>query len=185
MRSKIWLNVFLKSLDKMSNVLDASTGDKWTQSMGLVMDTVGKELHCGVVRRRPEASDKEESGEYLNIDFMFFDEKDYDEDNNVLPRAVIEHENMYNPEKIQYCLWKILCINTPLKVLICYQANASKIIPLKKQLEDTVRKGRLMDGAHSDLLIIIGDDTKDDDSEWHEIFNVFEWRNDRLEIIKN
>ncbi|MGE5443097.1 MAG: hypothetical protein ACM3SR_00650 [Ignavibacteriales bacterium] len=43
-------------------------------------------------------------------------------------------------------------------------------------------KRELMKGEDSELLVIIGDDSKNEDSTWSEYFKYFEWRNDRLEI---
>ena len=150
------------------------------------MDKIGEDLYCGVSGRKSNISPQEESREYLTIDFMFFNKKDYNEDKSVLPSAVVEHENNPSRKKIEYCLWKISCVKSPLRVLICYQPNADKIESLREHLEVVVWEGNLMKGDNADLLIIIGDSSLDNstDSEWNEYFQVFEWRNDSLKVSK-
>lgn len=123
MRGRQCLESFFIALGETEDVLDSSTDEKWTRSIGIVMDKIGENLHCGVSRRRAEMQ-SHVSGEYLNIDFMFFDKRDYNSGRSVLPRAVVEHENAFNKNKIEYSLWKILCVRSPIKVLICYQRNA-------------------------------------------------------------
>jgi hypothetical protein len=126
MRGRQWLESFIIALDETEDVLDSSTDESWTRSIGIVMDKIGENLHCGVSRKRVEIQNQE-SEEYLNIDFMFFDKRDYDSDRSVLPRTVVEHENSFDKNKIEYCLWKILCVRSPIKVLICYQRNAADV----------------------------------------------------------
>ncbi len=196
MRGRLWLNYFSRAME-----LERPTYPKWeeltdsalTEFMGRVMDGVGKRMNCHVARRRPE--NKESSGEYLNIDAVFIDRAEYDLikkergwDPFVLPRAVVELENRYVIEKISYCLWKILCVRAPIRVLICYQRNTDKVTTLKRHLENVVWQGSLMKGTDGDLLVIIGDDQKFRKIKGlpplGEYFSVFEWRNDRLEKIE-
>ncbi len=160
---------------------------EWTNFMRNVMDRVAEKMNCHVARCRPE--NRERGGEYLNIDAVFIDNTEYDlieeEENEwdpfVLPRAVVELENDYDVKKISYCLWKILCIRAPIRVLICYQSNRARVTFLKKQLEDVTWQGSLVKGTDGDLLVIIGDDSTGDEASWEDYFTVFEWRNDRLE----
>jgi len=184
MRWRRWLESFIKTLNENKNELDYSTDTMWTQSIGLVMDEIGKKLHCGVSRIRLKTSNKEESEEYLNIDSMFFDIDDYNEAEYVLPRAIVEHHNDFSKEDIVYCLWKLLCVRSPFRILICYQAETNDIEVLRKRLEDVIWEGSLMKGTNSDLLVIIGDESKPEEAEWNEYYNIFEWRNDKLEKIE-
>lgn len=188
MRAKVWLESFFKHLNEIDDkeLYDQLPSGRWTKKVSQVMDQVGEDLYCGVSGRKSDTSRQEESEEYLSIDFMFFDKKDYNEETGVLPRVVVEHENNPNKEKIEYCLWKILCIRSPLRVLICYQPNADKIESLREHLEVVIWEGNLMKGDNADLLIIIGDQSLENkrDSEWNEYFRVFEWRNDSLKVSK-
>jgi len=182
LRGRLWLENFVRIVDKMgSKKLDPSTNSDWTAGMMTILDKVGKELACEVIRIKPEAINKEDSGEYLTIDVMFFDEKESDE--YILPRVVIEHENMENIDKIKYCLWKILCVRSPVRVLICYQDGEEKVEILRKHLENIIWKGSLMKGDSGDLIVLIGNEIETD--YWGEYFKTFEWRNDRLEEIKD
>ena len=155
------------------------------------MDAVGKRMNCSVVRRRPD--DKKLSGEYLNIDAVFIDDAEYDLligeekkwDPFVLPRAVVELENSFDPQKISYCLWKILCVRAPIRALVCCQKNSDKVSALKQQLEDVIWRGSLTKGTDGDLFVIISDESVvETDAPWSDYFSVYEWRNDRLEKIE-
>ncbi len=191
MTGRLWLNHFTRIVvsEHQKHPEGVKGGDSgWTEFMQSVMDRVAEGMNCRVARIRPE--NKEESGEYLNIDAMFIDNaayipgKKYDEyDPFVLPRAVVELENNYDKEKISYCLWKILCVRAPIRVLICYQEGADKVTTLRKRLEDVICQGSLMKGTDGDLLVIIGDETREK-LPWGEYYRVFEWRNDRLEKIE-
>jgi len=188
MRAKVWLESFFKHLNEIDDkeLEDELTSGKWTEIVSKVMDKIGEDLYCGVSGRKPDTSGQEESEEYLGIDFMFFDKKDYNEETSVLPRVVVEHENNPSKKKIEYCLWKILCVRSPLRVLICYQPNANKIESLRKYLEVGVWEGNLMKGDNGDLLIIIGDQNLENkrDLEWNEYLQVFEWRSDSFKEWK-
>jgi hypothetical protein len=179
MRGTLWLDAFIEALKENEDKLDDSTDAKWTESIALVMEEVGAKLHCGVSCKK---SNKEESEEYLGIDFMFFYKKDYDKDEKVLPIAIVEHENGY--KNIGYPLWKILSVHSTVKVLICYQSNTKNVALLKQQLEDTIWQGNLMKGSDSDLLVIIGDESVKDEEEWEKYYKVYEWRNGKLEKIE-
>ena len=199
MRGRLWLKYFTEMLvekRKDKSKVEFKNGE-WTEFLGEVMDGVGKKMHCHVTRIRPE--NKEASGEYLSLDAVFIDEAEYgriQKDSrwgpSVLPRAVVELENGYDRGKISYCLWKILCIRSPIRVLICYQSNAKEVSGLKEHLENVIWKGSLMKGTEGDLLVIIGDDSVSEswtpDMPWGEFygkyFSVFEWRNDKLEKIE-
>jgi len=204
MRGRLWLNYFTEMIvakrqDKEYPVEPSYWRDaEWTEFMRKVMDSVGEKMNCRVVRLRPD--DKERSGEYLNIDAVFIDEAEYDLvekekiewDPFVLPRAVVELENSSKSMKISYCLWKILCVRAPIRVLICSQSNKDEVITLKEYLERVIWRGSLIKGTEGDLLVIIGDESVSKSwapgVPWGEYygkyFSVFEWRNDRLEKIE-
>lgn len=188
MRAKVWLESFFKHLNEIDDkeLEDELTSGKWTEIVLKVMDKIGEDLYCGVSGRKSDTSGQEESEEYLGIDFMFFDKKDYNEETSVLPRVVVEHENNPSKKKIEYCLWKILCVRSLLRVLICYQPNANKIESLTRYLEVGVWEGNLIKGDNGDLLIIIGDQSLENkrDLEWDEYFQVFEWRSDSFKVWK-
>jgi hypothetical protein len=190
MRGRIWLKYFMRVIEtEYPNNKKSWTDSEWTEFLGGVLDRVAKKMNCEVARRR--LKNKEGSGEYFNIDAVFIDKSEYDYieediewDPFVLPRTVVELENSYDFQKISYCLWKIFCIRAPIRVLICYQDNSTKIQSLKRHLENVIWQENLTKGDSGDLLVIVGDDSKEDESEWNEYFNIFEWRNDRLEEIE-
>jgi hypothetical protein len=98
-------------------------------------------------------------------------------------RGVVELENSYDIKKICYCLWKILCVRSPIRVLVCYQSNKNNVRALEKGLEKVIWNGSLMKGSDGDLLIIIGSDSAKTE-DWGKYFTVFEWKNDRLEKVE-
>jgi len=186
MSGKQWVEFFVKSLKKLEPESNTKTDAEWTEFMIKVMKAIGEKADCYVVSRA--SKDRKYSGEYLNMDAMFIDNSDYtdwdsdDWDPPVLPSAVVELENDDRFAKITYCLWKIICIRAEIRVLICYQTNKDKVNSLRKRLEETLMSRRLMETAKGELFVIIGDATKDD-SSWKDYFNIFEWRNERLEYI--
>ena len=166
-------------------------GEQWAKVMGRILDVVGDKMNCVVVRSRQKSTKEDPSGEYLDIDAFYFDRSDYDlaigigddDDPFALPMAVVELENSFDTNKIAYCLWKILCVRAPIRVLICYQKNIDKKLSLAKHLEDVIWQRSLLNGDDGDFYIIIGNDKKGD-SDWEDYFSVLEWRSDRLEKIE-
>ena len=197
MRGRLWPNYFIEMIvaKRQEYPVEQSFKDaEWTEFIKKVMDGIGEKMNCHVARIRPE--NREASGEYLNIDAVFIDNAEYaltkesEWDPFALPRAVVELENSYKTMKISYCLWKILCIRSPIRVLICYQRNTKGVKDLKERLENVIWQGSLMKGTDGDLLVIIGDDsvsescTPDMREYYGEDFSVFEWRNDKLEKVE-
>ena len=190
MRGRLWLNYFIESCTDLEDQSHCE-GEEWTRFMGKVMDKVAHKMKCYVARRRSAPKQDEHSGEYLGIDAIFIDEAEYDllKENDkdwdpfVLPRAAVELENSYGFNKISYCLWKLLCIRSPIRVLICYQEESEAVSASSKHLEDVIWQGGLMRGTDGDLLVIIGNEGVGDDASWGEYYKVFEWRNDGLEKI--
>jgi hypothetical protein len=191
MRGRLWLHYFTQVMkaEYGKHPKDEKwTDPQWTEFMRAVMDGVGEKMNCYVARLRPD--DEENSGEYLNIDAIFFDNAEYELvrskewDPFALPRAVVELENNDDPDKISYDLWKTLCVRAPIRVLICYQKGADKVTSLKKRLESVIWSGSLMKGTDSDLLVIIGDESVGDEMPRGKYFNVFEWRNDSLQRME-
>ncbi len=156
MRGKDWLNHFCESLDKTDYPKKPITDTTWTNFMYDVMNDIAKRSNCRVGR------------EHLNIDAMFFNNKQYGtrkdqarrgrRDPFVLPEAAVELENWPTHQKISACLWKLMCIRTPLRVLICYQNSKARVKKLKGQTKNIIRKGSLMKGTDGELLVIIGND---------------------------
>jgi len=189
MRGRLWLNYFTRIIMGVESTRKGELGgSQWTNFMRGVMEQIGEKMNCFVARLRPE--NKEASYEYLNVDAVFIDKAEYDLikgskwDPFVLPRAVVELENRFDRNKISYCLWKILCVRAPIRVLICYQTKANNVLILKQHLERVIWQGSLMKGTDGDLFVIIGDESAKGEASWGKYFSVFEWRNDRLEKIE-
>ena len=190
MNGRSWVLHFTKAIDELyekhTNKTDW-TASTWTSFLGEVLDAVAAKMNCYVVRRRPDNQD--ESGEYLNIDGLFIDNDAYalvpdGHDPLVLPSVAVELENSYAHDKIAYCLWKTMCIRTPIKVLICYQSNTENIALLRAHLENVILQGNLIKGTDADVIVIIGDESiSDENTEWKDYYSVFEWQNDRFASI--
>lgn len=179
-----WLESFFRNLKRIQESVfnDGYTNRKRTQTMQSVMESIAKDFLLGVTCRKTDPALKKQSREYLNIDFIFFKKIDYDEDNYVLPEIVVEHENSYERDQIAYCLWKLLCIRSPLRILICYQNDIDKLESLRRYLEAIIRENNLMNSDYGNILVVIGDLSLDerDDCQWNEYFRVFQWRNNAL-----
>lgn len=183
---------------------------EWTEFMGKAMDEIGKKMNCHVIRKREEITEKALKGmtvseqleefekwrknllaisrEYFNIDAVFVDRAEHDLHSGgpgygpfVLPVAVAELENQYDPDKISYCLWKLLCVRAPVRALICYQQSTEKVRDLERRLEKVIWEGSLMKGTDGDLLVIIGNE--DTEETLPDYFSAFEWRHDSLEKV--
>lgn len=188
MRGRVWLKYFTSAFasERGKYPEDREWKDaEWTALMRQVMKEIGNRIGCHVVQRSSEKGGR--GGEYLNVDAIFIDDAEYDPsaqkpgwDPFVLPRAAVELENTWIIQDISYCLWKILCVRAPIRVLICYQNNAEKVEPLIQHLEDVIWEGSLMKGTDGDLLVIVGAGKGPPD----KYFSVFEWRNDKLEQVK-
>lgn len=200
MTGRQWVESFIESLFELRNRANNkkyyNSDSRWTEFIvkEVMKEAMGKKIGCRVACR--DQNDRENSGEYLNIDAMFFDNSAYESrayldvkektnyDPRVLPLVVVEHENAGSDnDKIAHCLWKLLCLRSQLRVLICYQEDIDK---MRKFLENTIRVGKLAEGLIGELLVIIGDSSKDD-VPWEKrddiknYFKVFEWKNNYLE----
>ena len=187
MNGRVWLKYFIYGCKAIEDQSDCQ-GEQWTEFMGKVLDIVGEKMNCYVARSRL-SSKKEDSHEYLDIDAFFIDNRYYDllsddEDPLTLPSAIVELENSYDNDKIAYCLWKLACIRSPIRVLICYQKGKEAIASLVRHLEKVIWQGGLLKGDSSDLLLIVGDGTKGEGYEWGDYFSIFEWRNDKLSQVE-
>jgi len=185
-----WIQAFFKSLKELEDQTCSKSDSEWTQFIGCVINSVAEKVDCYAAMRRSHPNNGEYSGEYLNIDAIFIPEAFYDSkwekgrskdwDPFVLPAVAIEFENSYDYSKIMYCIWKMICLRTSLRVLISYQANAENVVLLKTYVEKEISKRKLMEGEKGDLLIIIGDDTKGDEITWEEYFKIFLWKGQKL-----
>ena len=187
---RLWAESFLAFLKKARYPRNPWKDAAWTEFVGKAVARVAERMGCYSRMRRKRAGKGEDSGEYFNIDAIFFDLKSYDRlefgkdyDPFVLPQMAVELENRYNLGKISYCLWKLLCIRSPLRVLICYQKSKSGLRILPKRLSAVIKKGRLAEGDSGQLLVIVGDETPGEDVAWEEYYSAFEWRNGSLQRI--
>ena len=188
MNGRVWLKYFRDGCRYLEDQSECE-GEQWTEFMGKVLDMVGEKMNCYVARSRL-SSKKQDSHEYMDIDAFFIDNRDYDllsddEDPLILPSAIVELENSYDNDKIAYCLWKLACIRSPIRVLICYQKGKEAIASLVRHLEDVIWQGSLLKGDSSDLLLIVGDGTKGEGYEWGDYFSIFEWRNDKWSQVEH
>lgn len=188
MNGRQWTMAFFNSLDELKKQSNIQSYPKWTKFMiAKVIERVGKKMNSRVCRKR--YNKRGNNGEYLNIDAMFIKnlayniKNDYDSKNwdpPVLPDVVVEHEHE-NKGKIIYCLWKIMCIRSKVRVLICYQKNEKEIKSLIKSLEKPIRQRKLMEEDKGDLIVIVGNSERDK-SKWErrsdilKYFSAFKWQ---------
>jgi hypothetical protein len=191
MDGRLWAKHFLESAESLAKIAypeDSYKDKAWTEFLGRVVEQVAEKMGCYPAMRRKEAKKDQYSGEYLNIDAMFFDLKSYDLlepsenwDPFVLPQQAVELENSYRRDKIAYCLWKLFCIRVPLRVLVCYQDGQSKVQALKKHLTEVIKKGGLAEGDGGQLLVLIGDDSLGETATWKQYYSFLEWQGGKLE----
>jgi len=176
-----WIKSFSCSLKELEGESDVSGDPAWTRFMTKVFQKTGDNIHCYVQSKFLE--EKNDTGEFLNIDAMYFNKGEINDWQSeyapqTLPVVVIEHENMDLTQKIEYCLWKILCIKAPLRILICYKNDNREIHNLKDSLEKLIKKIKVSNDE--DILVIIGNKEKEN-STWDEYFNCYEWEQNKLQ----
>jgi len=184
------IKAFAETLEENKEEGWAIKKDKpWTWFLIKVLKKVGKEADYYVRARDP--LDKHNSGEYLNIDVLFFRNSDYKEnrksndyDEPVMPIVAVELENNPNENKIVYCLWKLLCLRVSTRLLVCYQTNSYKQELLKKHLEEKILKYDLMKQDNGSLFVIIGDERAIKRQKWCDYYRAFKWKNNRLSELK-
>jgi len=192
MRGRLWLNCFAAIIGPRyweSANRDLSTAE-WTEFMKSVVSEMGSKMSCRVVQRRKDSEDP--SGEHFNIDAIFMDEAEYEFSAQMerygpfsLPVAAVELENAPDFPKISYCLWKVLCVRSSIRVLVCYQRSRDRVQALRQHLETVIWQGSLMKGTDSDLLIIVGNEKEWRSPSFETYFTVFEWRNDGLQEVRD
>lgn len=154
---------------------------EWTEFIGIALDHAAAKMSLKPTRRRPDSN--LDSGENLTIDVMLFDKEKWRKlykrnsyyDAFILPEAVIELENEDDKIKIAYCLWKLLCIRAPLRILICHQANDNTIRNLIMHLRDVIMKGNLKKGDKGEIFVIVGNEGVGEKESWEKYFQVYEW----------
>jgi hypothetical protein len=187
----MWAKHFLESAESLTKFAypgDPSKDKAWTEFIGRVVEQVAEKMGCYPAMRRKKAKKDQYSGEYLNIDSLFFDLKSYDLlkpsedwDPFVLPRQAVELENSYRRDKVAYCIWKLFCVRAPLRVLVCYQDGQSKVQALRKHLTEVIKRGSLAEGDSGQLLVLIGDDSLGETATWRQYYSFFEWQDGQLE----
>ena len=202
MEGRLWLDHFtsvMKTHLKYHPEEIEFSDTNWTKFMNSVMEDVGNRLNCRVAQWKDA---REESYEYLHIDAFFINKSaksilrgksEYD-DPFVLPEAVAELENDDDPNKIVYCLWKVLCVRSPIRALVCYQEGANRVSELKRYLEEVVLEGELMKGEKGSLYVIIGDESKTKEMKdgkyiWRSkplanVFHVYEWKDRKFVSVE-
>ena len=162
----------------------------WTKFLVKVLKNAGEKIGYKIQAR--DMSEPHNSGEYLNIDVLFFNKSDYghnswkskDYDEPVMPIAAVELENNPLEEQIIYCLWKLLCLRVSTRLLICYQANEDKVLLLKKHLQERILDYSLKEQDTGSLFVIIGDESKKRKQQWWDYYKAYEWGNNRLNEVK-
>jgi hypothetical protein len=157
---------------------------EWTEFIGVALDHTAAKMSLKLTRKR--VAGNLDSGENLTIDVMLFDKsawkklykRDSDYDAFILPEAVIELENMDDKSRIAYSLWKLLCIRSPLRILICYQNNENTIDKLIMYLREVVIKGNLKKDDKGELFIIVGNEGIDENESWERYWQVYKWSRD-------
>jgi hypothetical protein len=94
--------------------------------------------------------------EYLSLDVVAFPDA---EKRWRFPIAVAELENSRDDDHVAYSLWKLMCVQADLRILICYRADASAGSELIQFLRDEVvhsmELSKRMQFA-GDIIVVVG-----------------------------
>ena len=109
--------------------------------------------------------------EYLGIDLTAWNPKK----GMFAPLSfAMEHENLLNIEKIVYCAWKLLCVDSPERVLVCYcnpKARSDDIAKCDDDITKAIYAG-LKSHQRKPVQVIIGHywTRHDVQGDWKKIF---------------
>lgn len=95
----------------------------------------------------------EARNEYLTIDVTAFKER---EKVWRFPHAVFELENQQDPARIQYSLWKVLCVNADIKIVFCYRKDPSEVSKLIENLNDDVLGEVDIQKIDGEIIVVVG-----------------------------
>ena len=94
--------------------------------------------------------------EYLSLDVVAFPDA---EKRWRFPIAVAELENSLDDDQVAYSLWKLMCVQADLRILICYRADASKGSDLIQSLRDEVVHSMELSKRiqlAGDIIVVVG-----------------------------
>lgn len=109
--------------------------------------------------------------EYLALDVMAFGDS---EKRWRFPSAILELENSLKDDRIAYSLWKVLCVQAHLRVVICYRQTSSEASALVQLLsDDVVGAMGVQDrvGLQGETLVVVG---SREESEYFP-YGFFKW----------
>jgi hypothetical protein len=164
-----WHSTFLKTIqhfDMAGSLKDAAQKGslaKWTECITeAVIRTCRASGWQPVAKGCHGSFMPQQQQEYLGIDVMAFDEKN--DKPWKFPVAVFELENSKEDNRVAYSLWKVLCIRSKLKVVICYRKNAEDGIKLVRSLKKNVIEslgiaGRTDTGGETMIVVGSRDET--------------------------
>ncbi len=173
-----WTDVFNKYLAE--GKVSPKRSETWNLVYEDVMKRTADDHFLKFAKRRMEF-DREESMDFLNIDYMLFNKKEYDlvQPNErgpfTIPKVCVEQTHHTERHKILYHMWKILTVRSPINVLICYQENEPRVREVIQRMTKTINDGSLMQ-KHYELIVILGNDDVDINDGFDEFFTLLEWK---------
>lgn len=169
-----WFQSFLSALvadDDAVATWSEWENDPWTKTITRCSAEATKAVlaELGVAEAQVAAKehpDIYERSEYLTLDCLGYDNEDWGP-----PRVVVELEN--TAKKIQYCAWKLLCVEADLRVLVCYvgdgKGRPKDVATACALLREVVgaHRGRSLGIVFGDSRIAVGAGTLE---EWQRVF---------------
>jgi hypothetical protein len=108
--------------------------------------------------------------EFLGMDVMAFPgSSGPDEQRWVFPTAVFERENSTRDDRVAYSLWKVLCVNAPLRVVFAYRRTWDQANPLVSRLRDEVLDRLTLEQKASiqgETLVVMGSRSEGESFPW-------------------
>lgn len=97
-------------------------------------------------------SDNYRRNEYMTLDVLAHD------DSWGKPLMIIEHENQPWEKKLQYCAWKLLCVDAGLRVLVAYIDTTGRYPYCFQSKQDLLKAIAQVTACHPrKLAVIIGE----------------------------
>jgi hypothetical protein len=149
----------------------------WTSELTAVLVETTSDVLDGtsnIICAKGQPPDRYGRYEYLTIDVTAYDDTGWK-----APTIIVEHENFPFEYKIQYCAWKLLCIEAQLRVLVAYvdsrdSANRyNRCFSSQEALIESLMKVHADHSPDKSLAVIVGEwGVQMGSNGWNDVFRL-------------
>jgi len=165
-----WFKVFMEAVkthEAASELREAAEKGRltaWTEAMTrVVVGTFDAMGWAGAAKKHPTDILPVSRNEYLALDAMAFEKSG--ERTWRFPVAVFELENSKQDDYVAYDLWKVLCVRTRMRAVICYRKDVQKGVDLVQYLTHQVVQSMGIEErqlVRGETMVVVGSRAKAD-----------------------